>query len=339
MLKIYNYSVFEIGILFSIAPLIRFISPFLFVKILNLNFHAIKISMLLHLISVILFFYSLNNFYYLLVVVFIYGVSFNQFLPYIEIIAIKHISKDNYGSMRLFGSLGFIAVALVVPYFMNSELTPLYVVVICSLVMYASIIAIYLDTKEDTHKQHIKEDKKFSLLSVWPFWVAIFLMQVSFGGMYNFFTIYSLEHNLSIKIISYLWTFGVICEIIMFYYQKHILNKFSFINMMKFSVLSACVRWMIVFLYPSSSLALFISQSLHAFSFALFHSICIFYLSKTYKNQELAQLFYLGISFGIGGFIGASLAGIIYGQWLFLFESIIALIALFFVFNLDKKRF
>ena len=39
-------------------------------------------------------------------------------------------------------------------------------------------------------------------------------MQVSFGGFYNFFTIYETSFGISLEMTSYLWAFGVICEIL-----------------------------------------------------------------------------------------------------------------------------
>ncbi len=44
------------------------------------------------------------------------------------------------------------------------------------------------------------------------------------------------------------------------------------------------------------------TQSLHAFSFGLYHSAVILFLYKIYQDKKLAQQFMLGIAYGLGGF-------------------------------------
>jgi PPP family 3-phenylpropionic acid transporter len=58
-------------------------------------------------------------------------------------------------------------------------------------------------------------------------------------------------------------------------------------------------------------------------SFALYHTATITYVFSLYSQKRLAQQFVLGIGFGLGGSLGALLAGQIYGEYLFLIEAII----------------
>ena len=158
-------------------------------------------------------------------------------------------------------------------------------------------------------------------------------MQVSFGGFYNFFTIYETAHGISLETTSYLWAFGVICEIIMLYSQGNIL-KINLISIIKFSIFITAVRWLLLFLFPDNLTISFISQGIHAFSFGLYHSAVIIYLYSLYKNKQLAQQFMFGIAYGLGGFIGALIAGWTYGEYLFLYSSIISILALIVLYQL-----
>jgi PPP family 3-phenylpropionic acid transporter len=67
-----------------------------------------------------------------------------------------------------------------------------------------------------------------------------------------------------------------------------------------------------VALFPNSLVLLGISQSLHAFSFALFHTVAISTLFSLYSARRLSQQFFFGVSYGLGGFVGALGAGIVY---------------------------
>jgi len=94
---------------------------------------------------------------------------------------------------------------------------------------------------------------------------------------------------------------------------------------------------MMLYLFPDSLLLTFASQSLHAVSFALYHTAAITYVFSLYTQKKLAQQFFLGIAFGLGGAVGAVLSGQIYGEHLFLAEAFITLGA-FGMLLLHQKR-
>jgi PPP family 3-phenylpropionic acid transporter len=171
------------------------------------------------------------------------------------------------------------------------------------------------------------ERGSLSLTRYWAFWLSAFLLQVSFGGFYNFFTIYETAHGISLEMTSWLWSFGVLCEIAMLYWQGPLLRR-DLLGLIEFSVATTALRWAILWLWPDSLVAAYAAQSLHAFNFALYYSAAIAYIYDLYTQKKLAQQFFLGITFGLGGALGAVAAGWIY-QWsperLFLVESLVAL--------------
>jgi len=81
-----------------------------------------------------------------------------------------------------------------------------------------------------------------------------------------------------------------------------------------------------VYLFAGNLVLIALSQVIHAFSFAIFHTSALLYLSKKYENKTLAQQFYAGIGYGLAAFLGSIISGILYGENLFLYESIIALL-------------
>jgi PPP family 3-phenylpropionic acid transporter len=85
---------------------------------------------------------------------------------------------------------------------------------------------------------------------------------------------------------------------------------------------------------------LFFAQSLHALSFALFHSAAISYLFHRYKNKTLVQQFFSGITYGLGGLMGALISGYIYQyypEYLFLVASFLALFAFVNLYLFTKR--
>jgi len=95
---------------------------------------------------------------------------------------------------------------------------------------------------------------------------------------------------------------------------------------------------MILYLFPDSVTLTFASQSLHAIGFALYHTAAITYVFSLYTQKKLAQQFFLGIAFGLGGSVGAVLSGQIYGEYLFLAESLITFMAFIVLFIHQKRK-
>jgi PPP family 3-phenylpropionic acid transporter len=161
-------------------------------------------------------------------------------------------------------------------------------------------------------------------------------MQTSFGGFYNFFTIYETENGLSLETVSYLWAFGVLCEVLMFIFQAPLLKR-NLLNLIKIAIFITIIRWLLLYLFPSSLMVSYLSQSLHAFGFSMYYTACVLYLFSIYQNKKLAQQFMLGLSYGLGAFVGAIVAGQVYGQYLFLVFAGIALLALISISKLKIK--
>ncbi len=331
-----GYSPTQIGIIFSIAPLMRFITPFFFLKHFALTTNVLRLSLFAMLLSIILFYTTVDIFYLFALSNIIYGISSGLVLPYIETYALEVLKKENYGRSRLYGSIGFVLVALLLARLLNDNYMGLHFIAVTIL---ASVFFAYLISRDARHFSNspAKQTHLFRLSSATKLWISIFLMQVSFGAFYSFFTIYESEHGLSLETISYLWTFGVVCEIILFYYQARLLH-FPLLQIIRFTLFMTAIRWMILYKFPDILWVIFLSQSLHALSFALYHTATLSYLSTRYSDKKLAAQFYYGIGFGLGGFFGSLIAGYSYGPYIFLISSLIALLAFFFLLTYHPKE-
>lgn len=324
-----GYSPSEIGIIFASAPLVRFIIPFLFLKGLKLNSTTFNLALLFIFIAALSFYKSIESFWPLLLSNVAMGIGMSLILPYIEVIALSLIGKESYGKVRLFGSIGFILVALVLVRYLDAPLMALhFLMAIVSATIIIAYITSYLDTK---HTQVSSETHTtISLLKHWPIWLGMMLMQVSFGPFYNFFTIYETNLGISLETTIYLWSAGVVAEIILFYFQGPLLKR-NLLLVMQVAIFITTFRWLLTYLFAQELPIIFFAQSLHAFSFALFHTAAISYLYEIYSKSKLVQQFFSGISYGLGAFIGAVSSGYIYEWWpnqLFLYAALIAALSL-----------
>ena len=331
----FGYTNAQIGIVYATAPFMRFLLPFIFKYYVKLNAKIYLLALLFTFLASLLFISTVHNFYLHLLSNAIFGASMGIILPYVETISLHQVAKKTYGKIRLWGSVGFIVIAL---WLGKINATPMETIYYLCLTAFLTWIFGYFVLAYETHKEEQQEsDKGFSLKKYWAFWASIFLMQVAFGGFYTFFTIYETEQGVSKAFISYLWSFSVICEIAMLYFQGALLQR-NLLTLLKLATFITAFRWLLLYLFPSSLEISFLSQSLHAISFALYHTASITYVFSIYTQKRLAQQFFLGISFGLGGGVGSYIAGLFYGEYLFLIESIITLLALMMLFVHDKRK-
>lgn len=326
ILQMIGYNALQIGTIFALSPLMRFFVPFFFLKHFELSPKVFYTALLGAICSIGLFYPTIHSFYLFMLPNMLLGACLGMILPYVETYAMEHLGKERFGKSRLFGSIGFMLIGIILAQNLEDYTNGLHYLL--TAIVLTSFFA-YSLTNNNPHFSKPHEDKTpFSFLHVKYLWISLFLMQVSFGAFYNFFTIYETAHGISLETTSYLWAFGVICEIALFYFQAPLLKRFSLLSLVKFGVGVTAIRWFLLFLFPSTLGIAYLTQSLHAFSFALHHTAALSLLYTLYSHKKLAAQFYYGISFGLGGFAGALIAGYFYGEYLYLYASFVALSAL-----------
>jgi len=325
-----GYSAAQVGVIFAASPLMRFLLPFWFQRLGGVHRRHYLGALIVAFGASLLFFVTLGSFTAFFAANLLYGAAMGIILPYVDTIALQVISRERYGRVRLWGSIGFMAIALWLGQVLQTPLQSLvYLAVLALLTLMTGWYLTRYDRGEAVSPADEKTPEPFSLRRYWAFWLSAFLLQVSFGGFYNFFTIYETAHGISLEMTSWLWSFGVLCEIAMLYWQGPLLKR-DLLGLIELAVATTVLRWAILWLWPDSLPAAFAAQSLHALNFALYYTAAIAYVYDLYTQKKLAQQFFLGITFGLGGSVGAVLAGWIYEavpSSLFLFEALIALAA------------
>ena len=329
-----GYTSAQIGLIYAATPFVRFLVPFLFKK-LFLGPGIYVGSLVATALITLLFLSSVEHFWIFLGVNLLYGAVMGIPLPYVDTIALTHISKERYGKVRLWGSVGFMAIALFLGKVLESNDEIFFY--LSATATLTALFGIFV-LRYDVQTAPIKDPtKRFSLLRYPYLWASFFLMQVAFGGFYNFFTIYATQQGISLETVTWLWSFGVACEIVMLYFQGPLLKR-NLLLLLEVATAATALRWLLIWLFPGNLTMLFVAQSIHALSFALYHTAAISYIFRLYEEKKLAQQFFLGIAFGLGGSVGALVAGWLYGKDLFLYESLITLLALIMLFLHQKRR-
>lgn len=221
--------------------------------------------------------------------------------------------KNRYGEIRLWGSIGFIVAVIVfgwqVEHF-SINWIPIDLVFLFVLVWASSFLVKdgkpYEDATSDSGFLSIlQRPEVLSLL------IVSFLVQLSHGVYYAFYSIQLSELGYEKTTIAWLWALGVIAEIAVFFWMSQLFSRFSIRYLILFSIALTVLRWMMIGFGAESFAILFFAQLLHAASFGLFHAAAIYLIDYYFKGRHhgKGQAIFAASSHGLGGAVGMLLAG------------------------------
>jgi PPP family 3-phenylpropionic acid transporter len=345
-----NFAVADIGILLALFSGVRIFAPNIWASLSHLLESYIAPIQLLRLGGVLMVvcfvaIYWATEFWHYALIMLAYGFFWSAILPQYEILTLNHIKNDldAYSSIRLWGSIGFIILVSVLGWVFDlislNYLPAIMLFLMLAIVFNSFVLPAPLKHNNDNEKNenlNKDDDRKASGIN-WgliSFLVIIVLIQISHGPYYVFFSIYLQQLDYSHWMIGLLWSLGVLSEIIIFWKIALFMQRWSLRELVILSLLLTAIRWLMTAYFAEVGFMLIVSQCLHAFSFGLLHVVSVKYIAIFYpdKQQLHGQALYSGLGFGLGGALGAYLAGIAwaaYGSvWVFVGAAIMALVAL-----------
>ncbi len=268
---------------------------------------------------------------------------YNAVMPQFESITLSHLHGDSarYGLIRVWGSIGFIVVVALYGVLIDrvgADALPWLMLPLFAGLLAAASLNRYADDPELPPAAAGDAAGTGSLRpelrrpEVRAFFLAAFLLQVSFGPYYTFFSIYLGEHGYPPSTQGVLWGIGVLVEIGLFFASRPLFRRWGARRLIVFSLGVTVLRWWATGLWPDSPAVLALAQTTHAFSFAVFFAAAMQLLAEYFPgrlNGHGQGLFY-GAASGTGGVAGALLAGQLWrfgGQASFLASGVLALAA------------
>jgi PPP family 3-phenylpropionic acid transporter len=273
------------------------------------------------------------EFWPMLIITAIYGMFYAPIISFLEAVTMDVLGaeKKGYGRIRAWGSASFIVIVL-----MLGKIIDVYSVdIILVLILAGSLILAVISTGIPSiraFKKDILTPGASSLLEkhVIIFLFCAFLMLVSHGAYYGFFSIHLAKMGYGSTFIGITWALASTAEILVMIKSDKIFNRFSLENVLFVSFLVAAVRWIILFFVESMPLIL-LSQILHAVTYGTFHMASILYIDQLApeKSKTLGQAVNNALTYGLGLMVGFFVNGYVYeitGSFtLFLMSSLIAL--------------
>jgi PPP family 3-phenylpropionic acid transporter len=349
----------QIGTLLALVALSRIIGPNMWAHYADKSGQVgevLRFGCLLALLS-FLSILIVNSFWGITLVFATMMMFWTAVLPQLEVITAHatESSKGGYGSVRLWGSVGFILATLIVGFLL--DYFPSQIIVYASMLMlfglFVSSLLVVSKHSAEQRTQNIEKSKSAPLASIWTLGFIVFLLgntllQVSFGSFYNFFTLYMRQLEYTGMQTGLFIGLGVAAEVVVFIGAMRLIKQFGVKTLLVFSVFFTALRWAMLALFAQYTAIIIITQLVHALSFGLTHAASVYYLQQSFPKafQSRAQALYVSIAFGIGGAVGSYLAGLLWEQGegatvSFIFAagvSVIAAICLMFLPNKQKPR-
>ncbi|MDX8406942.1 MAG: MFS transporter [Mariprofundaceae bacterium] len=248
--------------------------------------------------------------------VLLFGVFWAAILPLTDglSVSVSEAALADYGRLRVWGSVGFIVASLAGGFFLGGSAMQALPVVL-SLLMLVTAMAAGGFPELKTQRQSDSRDLPFSAAFYRLLGVS-FIMQVSHGAYYGFFSLYLAAAGYSGWQIGMYWVLGVLAEIVLMWRWSRPLQQVAPSLLFAVCLLLAALRWLGTGLTTDPILTSLL-QCLHAASFAAFHVAAIAWVKRLAPEQRhaSAQGWYSAAGFGLGSTIGIMGCGLIVEAW------------------------
>jgi PPP family 3-phenylpropionic acid transporter len=232
-------------------------------------------------------------------------------LPLVEVITLGSLgdAPGRYGPIRLWGSVGFIAVVLAGGAWLDIGGVRVLPAALAAFSLFALASAAGFPASRPPGAGGAGRIRitgaAGSLIA------AGFLMAAAHGALYAFLTLHLKRLGYSGTAIGIFWTLGVLAEIVVFACLPQLFRRFSLPQILLASLGCAVVRFSIIGWAASELWLLVVAQLLHAATFGAFHAASVAAVQRIFPAGAHArgQALYSSLSNGAGGAAGVLAAG------------------------------
>lgn len=269
----------------------------------------------------------------MLIITIFYGMFYAPIISFLEAFTMDILGeeKKSYGRIRVWGSISFILAVLILGKIIDLYSVAIIVGLILAGSLMFSLISTQIPATQVVQKKH-RPGSARSLLDgrVMVFLFCAFLMLVSHGAYYGFFSIHLENMGFGSTFIGLTWALASAAEILVMIRSNQIFRRFSLESVLIFSFMIAALRWFVL-CFVQSAATILLSQVMHAVTYGTFHIASILYIDRLTpdKAKTLGQAVNNAVSYGLGLMVGFFFSGYLYeisGSFtMFLISSLIAL--------------
>lgn len=313
-----GFDAVEIGGLMALVAATKILAPYIWGWIADHSGRRLLMIQLASLVSVICFagVFVPGHFFWMALVMFCFSFFWNAGLPQFEVTTLRFLGDEphRYSVIRLWGSIGFIAAVVALGSWLDRWGIGQLPLILLGLYMFIWLTTLWVPENEGLRQHTVAGQSILQVLRqpvVIITLLASFLMQFGFGPYYTFFSIHLEDHDYSKTVVGVFWAVGVIAEIVVFLLMSRLLPAVGAKRLLMLCFGFAALRWWLIGFFVTYPAVLIFAQTLHAFSFGVFHAVMIHLIHQLFhgRYQGRGQALYSSLSFGAGGALGAWLSG------------------------------
>lgn len=310
----------KIGLLLGFGMIARFAGSLLIASRVTRPSQLVIALRLLALLSLlfVLGFWLSTFWIWLLLVMIGFNLFFSPLVPLSDALAATWQNQIGmpYGPVRLWGSLAFVISSALTGVLVSAYSFQAILWMLCLGVaaMLAGMLLRPAVMPEGSAKQSDKAGwpqwkQLLQENAVWRFLLCVTLMQGAHAAYYGFSAIYWQEAGYSASVVGYLWSLGVVAEIIVFAASNRLFRRWSARDLLLLSGICAILRWSL--LGSTTALPwLIVAQLLHCGSFTVCHLAAMRFIAAR-KGAEVIRLQSIYSALAMGG--GIALMTIVCG--------------------------
>lgn len=307
----------EIGIVMALPQATRIAAPHLWGWLADAHGRQVRLVRLTTLAGLVCWcgLFASTAFLWICTAILAAGSFLSSALPLVEATTLNHLGDNTarYGSIRLWGSIGYIVAVVGAGYALDwFAVSALLWIVLAFL---AGTLALSWCIPETGHADHGAGSEPIWSVLARPEVVALIaacaLMAAAHGPYYAFYSIHLVEHGYSKSLTGWLWAVGVICEIAIFLRLPRLYAAWSLRGILIASFGLAAARFLMIGWGAESLPVLLAAQALHAASFGSFHAAAIGLVHQLFRGRHQArgQAIYGSLTYGVGGAVGSLASG------------------------------
>ncbi|MGD8703160.1 MAG: MFS transporter [Desulfosarcina sp.] len=330
-----GFSGFQIGVLSAVRAAVLIVFSLLWGLLADRKGLRRPIYILCSVASTVLWslFLLSTDFGFMLVVTVFYGAFYAPIISFLEAFAMDVLgkTKHRYGRTRAWGSLAFIAVVLVLGRIIDRYSVDIVIMLVLGFSSVQAMTAICIPRTGITRQAQPHDAVRLFSGSTIVFLLCAFLMLVSHGAYYGFFSIHLAQLGFGASFIGLCWALASVAEVVVMINSARLFARFSFKRVLVISFVAAAVRWSLLFA-AHSAMVILASQLLHAITYAAFHMAGILYMDQLApaKEKTLGQAINNAATYGLGLTVGFFVSGALYqpgnSARLFLFSAGVSMI-------------
>ncbi|WP_067707954.1 3-phenylpropionate MFS transporter [Erwinia sp. ErVv1] len=313
----------KIGLLLGCGMIARFLGSLLIASRVTHPSQLITVLRLLALLSLlfVLSFWVSAFWVWLLLVMIAFNLFFSPLVPLSDALASTWLSQIGmaYGPVRLWGSLAFVISSALTGVLVNAFSYQAVLAMLClgvaamfaGMLMRPSVMP-QGDTKQNVRAGWPEWQRLLQENAVWRFLLCVTLMQGAHAAYYGFSAIYWQEAGYTASVVGYLWSLGVIAEIVIFAFSHRLFRRWSASQLLLLSGICAIIRWSL--LGATTALPwLIVAQILHCGSFTVCHLAAMRFIAARQGAEVIRlQSIYSALAMGGGIAVMTMVCGVLY---------------------------